>query len=245
MSSITKVGIVAALRTQILRLQGFRPASGSVDARLGPIMHAFPNGSFPLGTIHEFLSTNTSEAAATAGFVSALMSTLQKNNGVSIWISPSRTIFPPALKNYGLQPERILFVDAKTPKEALWTMEEALKCTVLTAVVGEIRDLDFTASRRLQLAVEQSKVNGFVLRNNCRTHNTTACFSRWRISSLPGDPIDSLPGIGFPKWKAALLRIRNGRPGTWNIQWANGKFAYATDSAANATPSLTINSKTG
>lgn len=245
MFSTAKVGIVAALRSQILRLQGFRPAHTSVNARLGPLMHAFPNGSFPVGAIHEFLSNNTEDTAATAGFVSALMSTLSENNGVSIWICPSRTIFPPALKSFGLNPERILFVEVKSPKEALCTMEEALKCNVLTAVVGEIKDLDFTASRRLQLAVEQSKVTGFVLRNNCRTINTTACVSRWKISSLPSESIDDLPGIGFPKWKAELLRIRNGKPGTWNIQWTDGKFITAPEGTDYTARSLNINTKAG
>lgn len=40
-------------------------------------------------------------------------------------------------------------------------MEEALKCGGLAAVVGEVQDISFTASRRLQLAVEQSGVTGF------------------------------------------------------------------------------------
>ena len=37
----------------------------------------------------------------------------------------------------------------------LWVIEEALKCEGLAAVIGEIKELSFTQSRRLQLAVEK------------------------------------------------------------------------------------------
>jgi len=38
-------------------------------------------------------------------------------------------------------------------------MEEALKCAGLAAVIGEVREMDFKQSRRLQLAVEQKPRN--------------------------------------------------------------------------------------
>jgi protein ImuA len=84
--------------------------------------------------------------------------------------------------------------------------------------------LSFNTSRRLQLAVETSCVTGFVLRHHARQINTTACVSRWRITSLPSDLRDGLPGIGFPNWNVELLKVRNGHPGTWNIGWGAGKF---------------------
>jgi hypothetical protein len=51
--------------------------------------------------------------------------------------------------------------------------------------------------------------------------------SRWRITSLPGYVSENLPGVGFPQWKVELLRIRNGRPGVWNIRLSAGKFELA------------------
>ncbi len=142
------------------------------------------------------------------------------NHGTALWISSSRTLFPPALKNFGVQPDRFIFIDLKNERDVLWTMDEALKCGALTAVVGEMKDLSFTASRRLQLAVEQSKVTGFVLRRDENKKSTTACVSRWKITSLPSASLDDLPGIGIPQWKVELTRIRNGKPGTWVLQWS-------------------------
>jgi protein ImuA len=149
-----------------------------------------------------------------------------KNGRVSIWISAKRTIFPPALKFFGVAPENIFFIELQKEKELLWVMEEALKCEGLAAVIGEIKDLSFTTSRRLQLAVEQSQVTGFVLRHDPRYINTTACVTRWKISParsvLPGQ----MPGVGFPCWNVELLKVRNGYPGNWQIEFAAGRFRH-------------------
>jgi protein ImuA len=141
-----------------------------------------------------------------------------------MWIGTSRKIFPPALKAFGIEPDQFIFVDLQKEKDVMWAMDEALKCDALTAVVAEMQDLSFTESRRLQLAVERSKVTGFVLRTNPKKISTTACVSRWKITPALTESIDGLPGIGFPQWKVELLRMRNGKPGTWNMRWENGKF---------------------
>lgn len=219
------------LQDEILLMQGLQPADNKViDFALGPLRHAFPNSSFPTGAVHEFITENKESSAATGGFVAGLLTSLMKNRdqrgprGAALWISSSRTLFPPALKNFGIEPDRFVFVDLKKEKDVLWAMDEALKCDALSAVVAEMQNLSFTESRRLQLAVERSRVTGFVLRTNPRRINTTACVSRWKISSMASEPIDGMPGIGFPQWKVELLRIRNGKPGSWEIRWEDGKF---------------------
>ncbi|HTE29786.1 MAG TPA: hypothetical protein VK666_05385, partial [Chryseolinea sp.] len=108
-------------------------------------------------------------------------------------------------------------------------MDEALKCGKLATVIGEMQEMTFTASRRLQLAVEQSQVTGFILRRNPRALNATACVSRWKITTLQSETFENLPGVGYPKWRAELLRIRNGKPGIWDIKWMDGRFVPAHD----------------
>src|SRR5688500_3842375 len=221
----TKPDIIAQLQRDILRLQGFKPVSNSTiaDLGLGSMNNAFPDKVFPLGAIHEFICGGAEDAAATGGFMAGLLSSLMRG-GASIWISSSRTLFPPALKSFGISPANIIFVDLQKEKDVLWAMEEALKCGALSAVVGEMQELSFTASRRLQLVVEQSQVTGFILRQHPRTINITACVTRWRITCLPTVLANDMPGVGFPRWNVELLKVRNGKPGTWQIEWKAGKF---------------------
>jgi protein ImuA len=224
--SIKKSNVVIELQKSLLNMQGFRFSGNRLlDLELGPIIESFPSASFPLGTVHEFLSEQTEDSASTIGFIAVLISFLIGHSGATLWISSSRTIFPPALKTFGVEPDRFIFLDLKKEKDVIWAMEESLKCSALSAVVGEVGAIDFTSSRRLQLAVEQSKVTGFLLKNTYRQLNATACFSRWKISSLPSEKAD-FPGIGFPKWKVDLLRVRNGKPNSWSIQWVDGKFVH-------------------
>lgn len=218
--------IISQLQQEILLLEGLRHSNAcSVDTGLGPILNAFPNSTFPLGAVHQFLSTGIEGKTATMGFISALLSPLIGTGGISVWISAMRTIFPRGLKNFGIAPDRFIFIDLQKEKDLPWAVEEALKCSALTAVIGEMKEIGFTSSRRLQLAVEQSKVTGFILCNDSQKLNATACVSRWRISPLPSVAVDGhLPGVGFPKWKVELLRIRNGKTGIWEVDWRGGRF---------------------
>lgn len=218
--------IISKLQTDILRLQGFKQERGNtaLDSGLGAIARSFPNLTFPTGCIHEFLTIDKASATASNAFTVGLVNALSNNSGVIVWISSSRRLFPPALSTFGLHPDRFIFIDLKKERDVLWAMDEALKCGALTAVIGEINTISFTESRRLQLAVEQSNVTGFLIRKDSGKIGASACVSRWKITSLPSKPIDDLPGVGFPTWRVELLRIRNGRPGVWNVVWEDSKF---------------------
>ena len=198
----------------------------SLNTGLWEVEKAFPDQTFPLGAVHEFISDAKEDAAATNGFMTGLISKLMKK-GTAVWVSSKRTVFPPALKVFGIEPERIIFIDLWRQKDVLWTIEEALKCGAVSAVIGELSELSFTESRRLQLAVEQSRVTGFIHRYNPRSENITACVSRWNIKPLASD-INGIPGTGFPRWNVQLLKVRNGKPGTWQIEWSAGQFKHIT-----------------
>ena len=242
-----KEHIVASLQADILKLQGYKNAdSAGVDPGLGPINASFPNRSFPIGAIHEFLATDAEDAAAACGFISGIVSFLTGDYGTILWIGNSSRVFPPALKKFGLKPENVIFVDLQKQQHILWAMEEALKCKAISVVIGEVRELSFPASRRLQLAVEESQVTGFVLRHNVKSINTTASVSRWRITPMPSEAIDDLPGLGYPSWKVDLLRIRNGKPGSWIMKWTTSGFQpVEQDRSIFTIPSHTQNRKAG
>jgi len=151
---------------------------------------------------------------------------LMDQRSVIIWICSTKNIFPPAFQLFGVDPDRIIFLNLHKEKEILWAMEEALKCTGLAAVIAETKDLSFTASRRLQLVVEESQVTGFIVLQDPRSIQTTACLTRWQISPIVSDTENHLPGVGFPKWNVELLKVRNGQPGKWQLSFAEGRFRF-------------------
>jgi protein ImuA len=226
--------IVRELQKHILAMQGaHKPFNDRRSMGLGPIEAAFPEGIFPTGAVHELVSMEAEAAAATSGFLACLLNRMMTRKGFCLWVSSRRLLFPPALKWMGIDPECIIFVDLKSDKDVLWAVEEALRCDALVAVVGELKELTFAQSRRLQLAIEQSRVTGFIHRIQPRTENPTACAARWKIYPLPGIVEAGMPGVGFPKWNVELTKVRNGRPGSWKLGWTPSGFQHMEETAAD------------
>lgn len=222
----TKEEIIIKLRQDIMAWEGYRPSQAAAAGSfgLGPLESAFPNGVFPTGAIHEFISTCPEDTAACGGMIAGIVQQLLSHGGACLWVSYTRRIYPPALKLFGIDPDRVVFVDVPRQKDVLWVTEEALKCEGVAAVISETRELSFMESRRLQLAADESQVTGFVLRKDATSVNSTACAARWRVTQVPSQLGDGMPGVGFPRWQVELLKVRNGNPGVWTIEWAKRRF---------------------
>lgn len=220
-----KTAIVRKWQRQVDAWQGLgKSASQPETPMVGPFENAFPDRVFPLKALHEFRSFGRSDAASTRGFLSALCGKFMGDTGTCLWVGGGGTVFPATLAHFGLDPSRIVFIDATRPRDLLWAMEEALKCEMLRAVIGEVPDVGFTESRRLQLAVEKSGVCCLLHRHRPRSEGSLACTSRWHISPLPGIVEEGVPGVGHPFWDVRLLKVRNGRPGSWQLGWTDGVF---------------------
>ncbi|MCT1526065.1 ImuA family protein [Sphingobacterium lactis] len=218
--------LVNRLKQDILRMQGFAPVKCREEDKigLGPLEMAFPNGVFPKSVVHEFISENREQLAATCGFVGGILSHLMGKKEVCIWISTTRRFFPSAAKAFGVEPDRIIFICMPRERDVLWAVEEALKCKGVTIVVAELQEMDFVQSRRLQLIVEKSRATGLILKNSPRKMGATACAARWHITSLPSIMDDGMPGVGSPRWKVTLLKVRSGHTGTWHLGWNGNSF---------------------
>jgi protein ImuA len=229
-----KQDIITQLRKDLLQWESYKPPAAGAGGLmgLGSVEAAFPNGIFPIGRVHELVCANAAQAAAAEGFIGGLLSVLMREGGICLWVGLSQSLFAPALKTFGIEPHRVVFLNLLHDRDVLWVMEEALKCTGLAAVVGEVSAVDFKQSRRLQLAVEQSHVTGFILRNASHKLGSTACAARWHIKPLPSASLEGLPGLGFPRWQVELLKVRNGHTGKWTIEWEDGKFVSIAETTA-------------
>ncbi|CAO3407803.1 ImuA family protein [Azospirillum largimobile] len=228
-----RAGVLADLRARIRRIEGAGGEGGrtlpfgveAIDAHL-------PDGGLPLGCLH---AVTAEDPGAGTGFAATLLGRLATPKAPALWILRGRDLYAPGLAAYGLTPDRLVAVRAVRAVDALWAMEEALRCSALSAVLGELEGLDLTASRRLQLAAESSGVTGFLLdlgagvpgrRNAHRPEGLSAAVTRWRLDAAPSRdeeedaaprPAGGLPGLGAPRWSVALERCRGGRPGRWTL----------------------------
>jgi protein ImuA len=224
--------LLSALRARIARLER-AGAAESLSARgddaipLSPaIDSSLPWGGLQRAALHEILAA---EPGAAAGFAALV---LGRAGGTVLWIAPDPDAWPPGLSRFGLSPAQLVLVRAPRTQDALWAMEETLRCPAVGAVLLVAGALDLTAARRLQLAAEAGGVLGLLLRPNEDGAAPTAALTRWRIGAAPSDST-SPHAIGDPAWSLDLLRCRGGRPATWRATWHGGELVTA-DSATPA-----------
>lgn len=191
------------------------------------VNRALPLGGVPLGCLHEIVGM----AEAATGFAAAMVVRLPDCNAPVLWCRRAGSdrehgeLYAPGLLDFGLRPERLLLARAPNADGVLWAMEEGLRQSGLAAVVGEMDDIDFTASRRLQLAAETAGVTALLLRPQA-SPAVTAAVTRWHVVARPGED-KSGRGFGGPRWRVELARCRGGAPGIWDLEWHNATADFA------------------
>lgn len=138
-------------------------------------------------------------------------------------ILESGRVHPP-----GLSTQDLIHVEARDARDALWAIEEGVRCSALSCVIGEIwgdpKVLDFTATRRLAVASEKSGTPCWLVRLGGHA-NLSGARMRWRIASAPSLTNDlDAKAPGFPAWDAELFRARGHPAGHWTLAYEADRF---------------------
>lgn len=226
--------LIETLREQV---RGLERGAGGAQAQtlpLGdPALDLALHGGLPLACLHEVEPGKAEwDDGAAAGFSLALLARLLAGDrGRVLWVGPRLDLYGPGLADFGLDPGWFILARVRGERDALWALEEGLRCPALAAVVGEVGALKRTASRRLQLAAEAGGVTCLLLRRPLRPSRDkaepSAAVTRWRVAAAPSEGTPGL--IGPSRWRAELLRCRGGIPGAFIVEWnhATGDFALA------------------
>ncbi len=160
-----------------------------------------------------------------AGFLLAQLAT----DKPLLWVQDRMAILESGrIHPSGLPTQNLIHVEARDARDALWAMEEGVRCACLSAVIGEIwgdpRALDFTATRRLAVAAERSGTPCWLVRLG-GSANLSGARMRWRIASAPSLLNELDPRApGTPAWDAELFRARGMPPGRWSIAHEADRF---------------------
>jgi protein ImuA len=221
-----------------------------IDARLG--------GGIAAGSLHEI--SGSAEDGAAPGFAAVLRAGVARRGPV-VWISACRAaLYAPGLAALGLVPARLLTIDAAARAQRLWAFEETLRAGAPVAVLAELDNVDFNASRRFQLAAATNRIAALILDQGPERTHHSAARTRWRIAAAGSAPdpscvprhasradgsiaddsmraTDTGFGPGAPRWHVALRRAAHGRPGAWLLEHAaTGLRLVAAGRAATVPP---------
>jgi protein ImuA len=210
--------ILDDLRARIAQIEGVGTRRGTLPFGVGGIDGHLPDGGIATGALHEMAgSPELADDAAATVFLAGILARL---DGTVLWCLRWRDLFAPALHLAGLHPDRVVFVEAGSDTNVLIAMEECLRHEGLAGVVGELRKMTLTASRRLQLAAEQSGVPAFVFRRSSTIDEQgegSAALTRWRVRATPSERL-GIPSLGRPRWEVTLERARGGEPKHWIVE---------------------------
>ncbi|MEO1573945.1 MAG: translesion DNA synthesis-associated protein ImuA [Pseudomonadota bacterium] len=81
-----------------------------------------------------------------------------------MWIAPPHIPYPPALKEQGVDLDRVMLVHATDRMDVLWAAEQSLRSGNCAAVLLWVHRAPIKAMRRLQLAASEGDSLGFVFR---------------------------------------------------------------------------------
>jgi protein ImuA len=247
---------LAALRKAVEGLQPAPAGGGAGSKAAAPAPRQAPLAAtcgqdwglpavLPCGALNEVVAAHADRPAA-FGFLFALMAMglgsgpyMGRDEGLELQARPAVFVaarralsdfgapYGHGLAQLGLDVGRLIIVETRTDKDALWALEETLRSGVQPALVAGALSggLDLTSSRRLNLTAAPQRTPLVVLSGADAT-GTSAAAARWRIAAAPAAR-DRFGAFAAPRWHVALERCRLGNrharpmnhPGAWLIEW--------------------------
>lgn len=208
------------------------------EVGLGAGIDAALGGGLCCGAFHELAPAEPVHLPAATGFAMALAARASGRRGETLWIATDFAAceaggpYGPGLELFGLSPARFVMLRVPRASDALWAMEEALRCGALGCVVAELTgegaDADLTATRRLALAVREAKGEslGLLLRHHV-TPVPSASATRWTIAAAASES-DRFGGLGPARFDLTLTKNRRGPGGRWTVTWDHHDHVFHT-----------------
>lgn len=183
--SVSAPGTVRALPTGLAEL----------DAQL-------PGGGWPFGALSEILFEH--DGMGELSLVMPALAELTRRRQHVVFVTPPYIPYAPALAVQGLDLRYVVQIEASAA-EGAWSAEQCLRSGSCGAVLGWLRQADYTQLRRLQLAAESGEALAFLFRPAAAASKPSPAALRLQLHADDGDV-----GIDILKCRGHL-DLRHGR----------------------------------
>jgi len=135
--------------------------------------------------------------------------------------------YGPGLHALGLDPGRLILVQARDGTEVLRLINEALRVRAPEIVIGDLWDgaplADLSVTRRFNLAAASARVMAVLTTPDLTA--TSAALTRWQVASAPSLAVRRR--LGAPALALDLVRNRHGPTGRWILEWSSHDRAFS------------------
>jgi len=230
--------ILCRLRQAVAKIEG---QETDLDVAARALAFGFCNidtvlqGGLAPACLHEIAPATSRDFGAAAGFAFALAARAAHDGRHTLWIQTdfaaieSGDIYGLGCDPFGLPVRQLLILKVSRPFDALWAMEEALKCRGLARVIAELPDggaiANLNATRRLTLAAREGGGFGFLLHHQ-PSLVTSSAETRWEIASAPSHP-DQFGGLGRTAFVLSLTKNHHGPTGRWTVAWDHHERVFS------------------
>ena len=169
-----------------------------------------PGGGWPQRSVTEIFLDHYGIGELSL-LIPALKSLTQQDDSIEkkwvVWVAPPFIPYAPALKQHGIQIDRLLFIDPSVKGEScLWAVEQAARSGSSAAVLAWVPAANGVVLRRLQLAAEKQNCWTVLFRPIGALQNRSPAALRIRLSHE-----NSLVRV-------QILKSRGGRPAVVDLQ---------------------------
>lgn len=143
-----------------------QPHTPPVSTTIPGLDRLLPDGGLRPGMLVEWMAHDAASGAGTLAWkVAAAWQQQPAADGKGcVVIDRQRRFYPPAVAPLGIDPEQLLVVRPDSDRDALWALEQSLRCPGVGIVIARLEGVRAQEFRRLQLAAETSGAIGLLLR---------------------------------------------------------------------------------
>ena len=148
--------VLDELRHKLAALESsFRPTEDAGDVfpvGVEGLASVLPAGGFRRGSFVEWLADGEGVGAEMLAF--RAVAPVLSGGDACVVVDERGCFYPGAAADLGVALSQLLVVRPKSPRDALWSLEQALRCCGVGVTVGWLGPVSDRALRRLQLAAE-------------------------------------------------------------------------------------------
>jgi len=156
---------VQKLRARLSRFQrGLRletRARRTVSTGIATLDDMLPDQGLPRSTLSEWIAAERGSGVAMLALRAGGQA---QREGPLIVVDSERTFYAPAFRAAGVRIDETILVRPESRNEALWAVEQSLRCSGVGAVLCRVDRLRTQEFRRLQLAAEAGTAIGILIR---------------------------------------------------------------------------------
>ncbi len=169
-----------------------------------------PHDGLAVATVTEWVAANPATPAGAIALVAAARR-LNRHPGPLVVVAKPEDFYPPAAIALGIPAPRIVWVRPSCHADAVWSIDQSLRCESVAAVWSIVgAQLDDRDARRFQLAAETGQTPGLLVRPTAVRGRPTFADTRFHVAMLPSD-------ASSPTFRITLDRCRGTAAGASTI----------------------------